>query len=211
MGELLVAARPLLAEAFTVWGSPITWLEILAFALSLWMVGCNMRVNPLAWPLAMAASALYALLFANSKLYGEAGLQFFFIAIAVWGWWQWLHGKGEAGQPLRVRRMRQGERLIALALTLSAWPLLGLLLARITDSDLPYLDALATVGSVTGTVLLGRKRIENWAVWLGVNLFSVGLFALKHLWLTVLLYALFAALSVLGWRAWRAKLEPAHG
>jgi nicotinamide mononucleotide transporter len=87
--------------------------------------------------------------------------------------------------------------------TLAAWPLLALLLTHTTDSDVPWLDALPTVASVTGQVLLGRKLIENWPVWLGVNLVSVGLFAWKGLWLTVLLYAVFAGLSVLGWRAWR--------
>jgi nicotinamide mononucleotide transporter len=77
----------------------------------------------------------------------------------------------------------------------------------------PYLDALPTAGSVAGQFLLGRKLIENWLVWLAVNVFSVGLFAYKGLWLTALLYALFAALSVAGWRAWRAHLStvPARG
>jgi nicotinamide mononucleotide transporter len=76
---------------------------------------------------------------------------------------------------------------------------------RLTDSDVPWLDALPTVASVTGQVLLGLKRVENWPVWLAVNLFSVGLFAYKGLWLTTLLYAVFAALSVIGWRAWRRR------
>ena len=192
--------------AFTLWGSDVTWLELVAFALSLWMVACNMRVKVLGWPLAMSSSALYALLFVNSKLYGEAGLQLLFVVVAAWGWRQWLRGQGEAGQGPGVQRMPPRELAHALALTLAAWPLLGWSLARLTDSDVPYLDALATVGSVTGQILLGRKRLENWAVWLAVNLFSVGLFASKGLWLTVLLYALFAALSVAGWRAWRALM-----
>jgi len=206
LDTLLQAARPLLGAAFMAWGSPVTWLEIVAFVLSLWMVACNMRVDPLGWPLAMLSSLLYALLFASSRLYGEAGLQLFFIAIAGWGWWQWLRGRGESGQPLQVHTMRRSESIWAAALTLAAWPLLSVLLDRATDSDVPYLDALATVGSITGQVLLGRKLVENWLVWLAVNLFSVGLFALKGLWLTVLLYALFAMLSVLGWRAWRSRL-----
>mgnify|MGYP000918107264 CR=1 FL=1 len=63
--------------------------------------------------------------------------------------------------------------------------------------------AFPTAGSLVGQWLLGRKYIENWLAWLGVNLVSVGLFAFKGLWLTVLLYALFVLLSVIGWRAWR--------
>jgi nicotinamide mononucleotide transporter len=70
----------------------------------------------------------------------------------------------------------------------------------------PFLDALPTVASITGQVALGRKLIENWPIWIAVNLISVALFAYKSLWLTVLLYAVFVILSGLGWRAW-ARLE----
>lgn len=206
LDAVLQAARPLLAPAFTLLGSPVTVLELLAFVLGIAMVLCNLRVNPLGWPLAIASSLLYALLFADSKLYGEAGLQFVFIALAVWGWWQWKRGSVGQGEPLQVRRMGPGRRAIALAATLAAWPLLGMLLARTTDTDVPYLDALPTVASVTGQLLLGRKLLENWAVWGAVNVFSVGLFAYKGLWLTALLYAIFAALSWLGWRTWRRML-----
>jgi nicotinamide mononucleotide transporter len=207
LASLLQAAQPLFAAAFTLWGSPVTWLEIVAFVLSLAMVAANMRVNPVGWPLAIAASALYALLFAHSKLYGEAALQLFFIVVACWGWWQWLRGRGAGGLALlQVHRLTRRGWVLAGVATLAAWPLAGAVLARATDSDVPMLDALATVGSVTGQILLGRKVLENWLVWLAVNLFSVGLFALKGLWLTVLLYALFALLSVAGWRAWARRL-----
>ncbi|MBL8319490.1 MAG: nicotinamide mononucleotide transporter [Burkholderiaceae bacterium] len=201
-------AAPLLAAALTLWGTPVTWLEIVAFALSIWMVERNMRVDPLAWPLAIVASLLYALLFAANRLYGEATLQFFFIAVALWGWYQWLRGRGDDGAALRVHRLNPAARWRVAALTLAAWPLLGLLLARATDSDVPYFDALPTIGSVAGQLLLGRKLIENWMVWLAVNIVSVTLFAWKGLWLTVLLYAIFAVLSLLGWRAWLQRLGP---
>ena len=211
---MIDSLRALLDSALTPWfmllGSPVTGLELAAFALSLWMVACNLRVNPLAWPLAITASLLYGVLFAQSKLYGEASLQLLFIVLAAWGWRQWLRGTGDDGQALRVQRLTPLQRLQVAGLTLAAWPLFGLLLQLGTDSDVPYLDALPTVASVTGQLLLGRKRVENWAVWLFVNVVSVGLFAYKALWLTVALYAIFAGLSVVGWRAWR-RLEAAHG
>ncbi|WP_374676249.1 nicotinamide riboside transporter PnuC [Ideonella sp.] len=217
MDSLLQAAQPLFAVAFTLWGSPATWLEVVAFVLALGMVGCNLRVHPLAWPLAMVSSLLYGLLFLHSRLYGEAGLQLVFIAAAAWGWWQWLRGRGGDGTALRVHRLGRRERLMTLAFVFGTWPLLAAVLQRFTDSDVAYLDALPTVGSLAGQVLLGRKAIENWAVWLAVNVFSVALFASKGLWLTVALYALFAVLSVVGWRAWAAlegrtdAREPARG
>jgi nicotinamide mononucleotide transporter len=197
---------------FTLWGSPVTWLEIVAFGLSLAMVAANMRVKVVGWPLAIASSLLYALLFADSKLYGEASLQLFFVAVSIWGWRQWLRGTAPEGGALQVRWLSSRQRLTALVATLAAWPLLGLLLARATDSDVPYFDALPTVASITGQLLLGRKFVENWAVWLAVNLVSVLLFAYKGLWLTTLLYALFAVLSVWGWRAWQQRAQRAgHG
>ncbi|HSI59466.1 MAG TPA: nicotinamide riboside transporter PnuC [Ideonella sp.] len=204
MDSLLQAAGPLLGAAFTLWGSPVTWIEIVAFVLSICMVLCNMRVNPLGWPLAIASSLLYALLFASYRLYGEASLQLFFVAIAGWGWWQWLRGSAVDGAPLKVHRLSARGRWLGLALTLAAWPLLGALLARVSNSDVPYFDALPTVASVTGQLLLGRKLIDNWPVWVAVNLVSIALFAHKALWLTVILYALFALMALAGWRSWRA-------
>jgi nicotinamide mononucleotide transporter len=193
----------LLTAAFTLWGSPVTWLEIVAFVLAVWMVVCNMRVNPLAWPLAIASSALYALLFHDSRLYGEASLQLLFIAVAFWGWWQWLRGRQADGTALRVRHLGRRGRYIAVGATLLAWPLLGGFLAHATDSDVPYWDAFPTAASVVGQWLLARKYVENWPTWVVVNIVSVGLFAYKGLWLTVLLYLLFIGMALLGWRAWR--------
>lgn len=205
------ALAPLFAPLFALWGSPVTAAELIACVLAIAMVLCNFAVNPTAWPLAIASSALYALLFAHSRLYGEAGLQLVFIAVAFWGWWQWLRGRGDDGALLRVHRLGKRARLAIALVTLAAWPLLGLLLARVTDTDVPYLDALPTVGSIAGQFLLARKLVENWPAWLLVNLWSIGVFAYKALWLTVLLYAVFAVLAAIGWRTWQRMLAPAAG
>ncbi|MBN8489501.1 MAG: nicotinamide mononucleotide transporter [Burkholderiales bacterium] len=200
--ELLQAAEPLLAPVFELAGTPVSRAELLGTVLSLAMVLLNMRVHPAAWPLAIASSLLYALLFASSKLYGEAALQLFFVGMASWGWWCWLRGTGQDGTPLRVHRLSTAQRWRIAAATLLAWPALAGLLIGITDSTTPWLDALPTVGSIAGTLLLGRKALENWPVWVMVNLVSVALFASKALWLTTALYALFALMAVTGWRAW---------
>ncbi len=193
---------PFLEPLWTGWGTPVSTLETVAFALSIWMVGCNLRVNPLGWPLAILSSALYALLFVRSRLYGEAGLQLVFIAMSFWGWWQWLQGCAELAQGAAVGSLSAAGRRLTWVSLLVLWPTIGLLLQHATDSDVPWLDALPTAGSLIGQYLLAKKRVENWPVWLLVNLVSTALFAYKQLWLTVLLYAVFAALSVAGWRAW---------
>ncbi len=211
LDALLAAARPWLAPAFTLWGSPVTWLEIVAFVVALAMVVANMRVHWMAWPLAIASSLMYALLFADARLYGEAGLQAVFVALALWGWWQWLRGTDDTGAPLAVHRLAPRQVGVALAATAAGWVGLALLLDHATDSPVPWFDALPTAASITGQVLLARKCLENWPTWLAVNLVSVALFAYKALWLTALLYALFAVLSVVGWRAWQRRLAVAHG
>lgn len=211
MDALLLSLQPLFAPAFELLGSPITWAELIAFVLAVWMVICNMRVHALAWPLAFISSLLYFLLFWSGKLYGEASLQLVFAALSIWGWWQWLRGTADDGSALRVRLLSPRGRLTAIALTLLAWPALGLFLARQTDSTVPYWDAFPTVASLLGQWLLGRKYQENWSVWIIVNTVSVALFAYKGYWLTVVLYAVFIPMSMAGWRAWQRQLiKTAH-
>ena len=102
------------ATAFTAWGAPVSWLEVAAFAASLAMVLANLRVHPVAWPLAIFSSAAYGLLFAQSKLYGEAGLQVVFIALALWGWWQWLRGMAADGSARQVSHLQPRQQLGAI-------------------------------------------------------------------------------------------------
>lgn len=197
----------MLETAFTLFGAAVTWLEVIAFALALGCVILNVLEIHWAWPLAIAASVLYAWLFYSSRLYGDVAVQSFFVASSLWGWYQWLFGRradAKAGQaaPLRIARLG-GRRVLAVALLwLAAWPVLGALLARFTDTDVPYFNAMPTVGSFIGQVLLALKFVETWPVWLIVNAVSVVLYASKSLWLTAGLYLIFGALAVAGWRRW---------
>ena len=193
------------APAFTLWGAPATWLELLAFVLALAMVGCNIREIHWGWPLAITSSVLYFGVFWQSRLYGDAALQIFFALVALWGWAQWLRGRRADGSALQVAHLSPQGRMTSLVACLALWPAIGYFLLRTTDTDVPWWDAFPTAASLVGQFLLGRKYIENWLVWLVVNVVSVGLFAYKGLWLTVVLYSLFAALSVVGWRAWQRR------
>ncbi|MCW5648737.1 MAG: nicotinamide riboside transporter PnuC [Ramlibacter sp.] len=196
----------LFAEAFTLWGAPTTWLELAAVVIALAMVGCNIREIHWGWPLAIVSSLMYFALFWRSKLYGDAGLQIFFAVVAFWGWFQWLQGVRGDGSALHVARLTPRGLAMTVAACAVLWPAMGLFLKTFTDTDVPWWDAFPTAVSLVGQFLLGRKFIENWAVWVVVNTVSVGLFAWKGLWLTVLLYAVFIALSVVGWRAWRLRV-----
>ena len=203
--DYLAWADPALVPLFSLLHAPVTPLELLAFVLSLWMVGCNLRVNVWGWPLAIISSLLYGVFFARGKLYGEASLQLVFVAVSIWGWWQWLQPSQVTADvdPQDVRYLSRQQRVMMASLMLLSWPAMGMVLRRFTDTDVPFLDAFPTTLSLLGQYLLGRKAVENWPVWLVVNVASMGLFAYKGFWLTVVLYAIFAVLSVVGWSQWR--------
>jgi nicotinamide mononucleotide transporter len=175
--------------------------------VALAMVGCNIREIHWGWPLAIVSSLMYLAIFWRSKLYGDAALQVFFAVVALWGWFQWLRGVRADGSALRVARLSGRGLMAVVAACAVLWPATGWFLLTWTDTDVPWWDAFPTAVSLVGQFLLGRKYLENWAVWIVVNTVAVGLFATKGLWLTVGLYLVFIALSFVGWRTWHARLE----
>ena len=202
----------MLATAFTLLDSAVTWLEVLAFVLALANIACNVFEIHWGWPLAFVASLLYAWLFYSSKLYGEAGVNLFFAAAALWGWWQWLHGhRAGSGALLRIERLDLRGLLWCAVGYAAAWLALAFLLRAMTDSDVPWADGFVTAGSIIGTLLLGRKFIENWPVWLLVNAASIALFSYKGLHLTVVLYVIFFALAIWGWLGWKKRMTGMAG
>ena len=188
-------------------------VELAGFVLSLAMVYCNIKEIHWGWPLAILSSGLYGMVFWNSQLYGEASLQIMFILGACWGWHQWRRGTQPSTadtppmSPLKISQLSLHERKQVAAATLFAWPVLAYFLYNYTDSDVAVWDALVTALSLLGQYLLAKKKIENWLVWLVVNVITVGLMLMKDLWLTALLYVLFAILSYVGLKAWRLQHE----
>jgi nicotinamide mononucleotide transporter len=195
----------LFSTAFTLWGLDTSWLELIAVSLSLAMVVCTIVEQHWGWPLAALSSLLYLFLFWSQRLYGDALLQVAFAVLAVWGWSVWL--RGLAGEPLTVTCLNPRQRWHFVCFGAVLWLATGLTLKNFTDTDVPWWDAFPTAISLIGQYLLARKRLENWAAWFIVNVVAAGLFAWKALWLTSLLYVVFIALSVIGWRSWSARMK----
>ncbi len=198
----------MLETAFTLWGTAVTWLEVIAFILSLACVACNIAELHWGWPLTIISSVLYCWLFYASKLYGDGSLQIFFALTGAWGWWQWLFGtrSTQGDKPLHIAQLTREQWAYVAVAWLVMWVALGFFLKRFTDTDVPWFDAFPTAGSLLGTVLLARKFIENWPVWVIVNVVSVALFAYKSLYLTAILYVIFIMMALWGWWAWQRKI-----
>lgn len=183
-------------------GFATTPLELASFVLSVITVWLNIRQNHWAWLFSIISSAAYGLVFFGSRLYGDMGLQLVFISVSVWGWYQWLHGDEGHGE-LAVSALDGRGRWWAAAGWIAGFAVLASFLKHYTDTDVPVSDGFLTAGSLVGQVLLSRKKIENWHVWIIVDVLYVGLYLHKHLILTAILYAVFVAMALAGLQAWK--------
>lgn len=186
-----------------VWGWITTPLELCSFVLAIITVVLNIKQIHWAWLFSILSSALYGLVFFDAKLYGDSGLQVVFILVSVWGWYQWLR-HGENQESLAVTRLQTSQRVLAMFAWIVIFVALYLLLKLATDTDVAIADGFLTAGSLLGQLLLSRKKLENWYVWIVVDVLYVGLYLYKGLMLTALLYAIFVILAIAGARAWRA-------
>jgi len=183
-----------------------TPLELLSFLLSVATVWLNIRQSHWAWLFAIVSSATYGLVFYGSRLYGDMGLQLVFITVSIFGWYQWLHGDDRHDR-LPVTTLSAQGRRIAIGAWLLGFALLAWFLKTYTDTDVPKSDGFLTAGSLVGQLLLSRKKIENWHVWIIVDVLYVALYLHKHLMLTAILYAVFVGMAVIGLRAWSGDTQ----
>ena len=186
--------------------TPLELVAAVVGAVSVWL---SVRQNIWSWPTAIVNVVLYALVFRDAKLYADMGLQVIYAVLSVYGWYEWLHG-GENRTELHVSRtsLPLGALLVAIA---GAGALaLGLFLRQATDAALPFMDSLLSSTSLVAQWMMTRKKLENWLVWIAVDVLYVGMFVFKGLYLTAGLYAVFLALAVRGYIDWRrSTMTPA--
>ena len=182
------------------------WLEVLAAAFGIWSVWLSTRQHLWAWPTAIVNVVLYAVVFRAAKLYADMGLQVVYAVLSAYGWYHWKHG-GAHDSTLPVARASRREWLVLTALAAVAATGLARLLANTTDAALPAMDATLSVVSLAAQYMMTRKLIENWLVWIALDVVYIGMFEYKQLHVTAALYAVWLVLAVLGWRSWRESLH----
>ena len=176
-------------------------LEIIAVVLGLANIGLLVRRSIWNYPFGMAMVALYFVIFHEARLYGEAWLQVFFFVVQGWGWWLWARAGG-LSRMVSVTWMGWQARAAALVLVATSSLGIGWAMATYTNAALPYADAAIAGASVVAQVLLAMRRVENWALWIAIDVLSIGVYIDRELYLTAGLYAAFLVLATAGLVAW---------
>lgn len=183
----------------------MSWVEVLGFVSGAACVWLATRQNVWNFPVGIANNLLFLWLFGTTGLYANAGLQVVYVVLAVLGWVWWVRG-GADHHGLAVTRTPRWVWPAGAAVLVVGTAALTVLLSATAGSAAPFWDALTTSSSLVAQVMLGRKWLGSWAVWIATDVVLVGLYASQGLVLTAVLYAGFVGLCLVGWRDWRRAL-----
>ena len=157
-------------------------------------------------PADAAPTCALSLVLQHLGLYADAVLQLFYLALSAYGWYEWMYG-GARHTRLKVSRATRMNWMVVTPLFLAGGIGLGAVLARYTDSPMPYFDALLTSASLVAQWMMTRKLLENWVIWILADLVYVPVFIMRGLPLTALQYAIFLVLAAIGYVGWRQSLR----
>jgi nicotinamide mononucleotide transporter len=183
----------------------MSWAEVFGFLTGAVSVLLFARQRVAAWPIGIANSLFWLMLFWQSRLYFDSSLQFVYIVLGVLGWFWWVRG-GPAGASLPVARTGRREAALLISLAVVGTAALWFGQARWTDGSLPFWDSSTTVVSLVAQYMLTRKRFGNWWLWIGVDVAYVAMYLSQHLFLTAALQPVFIVLCLRGVRDWRRSM-----
>jgi nicotinamide mononucleotide transporter len=178
-------------------------VELLAVVMTLVGIALTIKEKISCWPVAIVGILAYFIVFMRARLYADAALQPIYVVQNIYGWWYWAKG-GERGQgqaPIVI--LSRPKRAAWLVGTAIVSVVVGAGLARWTNAAAPYADASLSTTSLVANWLLARKVLENWLLWIAVNVGYVILFWKKHLLLSAGLYVVLLALAAAGLIEWQ--------
>jgi nicotinamide mononucleotide transporter len=200
---------------FVVWGYPMSYIEFFGTMFNLWCVWLTAKGKISSWPIGLLGVVLYAFLFYQIQLYSDLTEQFYFFVTGLWGWWAWAHpkndGESDDKKELKVSYADNGTRIISIAAVVLGTVVMGYFMKNIhlylpkfftEPASFPYLDAFTTVMSFTATILMIRKKIECWYLWILVDIIGVWLYYTKGVKFISLEYLIFLGLATKGLFQW---------
>jgi nicotinamide mononucleotide transporter len=184
-------------------------LELVAVIFGVVSVLLSVKENIWSWPTALVNVSLYFALFYTTGLYSDMGLQVVYFALSIYGWYEWLYG-GKGHTTLEVSRTSGRLWAILSGIGVCVWATLGVTTSHLSGVALPYVDAATATVSLVAQYMMTRKLLENWTLWIIVDVVYVGMFIFKGLYLTAGNYAIYLVLAVMGHIAWKKSLA-SHG
>ncbi len=160
------------------------------------------------WPVAIISVVAYVVVFYKSQLYGDAGLQIYFLGTSIYGWYFWIRKKEKHEKPVVSLNKKEFAWIITATLVLSL--LLGLFLKHFTPTNVPYIDGFCTAISFIAQILMTRKVLQNWALWIFVDICYVPLYIYKNLFVTAILYVILLVLASMGHIDWKKEYKKAQ-
>ena len=188
------------------------YIEILGTAVGLIYLWQEYRASIYLWITSIIMPAIYLYVYYQAGLYADFGINIYYLVIALYGWFAWrynfsLRGKRKESKELSISHIRQGVIIRLAILFLAAWAIISYILIHYTNSTVPFTDAFTTALSIVGMYMLARKYIEQWWVWLVVDITSCALYIYKELYFTAVLYALYAIIAIFGYRKWKQLMN----
>jgi nicotinamide mononucleotide transporter len=199
-------------HAITEWLKHQTILEIIGVITGLLCVYLAARNNIWNWPIAIVSVTLYIFIFFDAHLYADMGLQVYFLAMNIYGWYFWSRKPAiEIKAPVVLITSRQ--IIYATTIIVIVTPSLGYTLIKLapvlhyTPASFPYLDSFCTACSLVAQFYMARKILENWLIWICVDIIYVGVYIFKGLDLTAIMYAIYVAIALLGYIDWKKEFN----
>ena len=184
-----------------VYGTGILeWLGVFTGILCVWLAAKNNIWN---WPIAIISVSIYIFIFFESKLYADMGLQFYFFAMNAYGWYFWSRQKNNSQKDRPITLITNKEIVGSVIGVIVFTLILGLFLHRNTDASFPFIDSFCTACSLIAQLFLARKVLQNWLIWIFVDIIYVIVYFAKGLYATGLMYGLYIFIATVGYIDWK--------
>lgn len=179
------------------------WIEIAGSILSLIYVYLSIKQKISLWIFGFLCSSLYVVVFWQNKFYADMSLQFYYLAVSVYGWINWEKGTQSPEHELPIRKTSLKEGFILGISALLIYFVYFYILKNFTDSPLPKSDSFTTALSIVATWMLARKMIDNWILWIIIDAVSASLYFYKEMNITAILFVIYTIMAIIGYFKWR--------
>lgn len=197
--------------AFEVLSYPLSYIELIGTAFGLLSVYLASRAHIWTWPTGIVNEFAFFWLFYQVQLYADMLLQVYFLVVTLYGWYYWSQQEVlEKVNTLGFRSLRVYAVVLIVGSLLLGWIISDIHHLLPTyfpePAAYPYPDAFTTVASILATILLSRKQIESWYLWIAVDLVSIVLYTLKGIHVVAIEYFVFLLICIFGYLNWRKKM-----